>query len=308
MTTGLAPHGAAAEPPPELGPGTALPAYRVRARNLSRDSANRIHDDAVARRYGFAGGLVAGATIYGYLTGPLARAFGTTWLERGTVRVRFLRPVYDGEAITVVARIVGRSGGAAAGEIALEVEVRSATGEVAAGGVAGLSWGAERVAPDPAAYPLAPLPLAGVPPEPAALAGLGALGSPVLELAGDVVRRYAREVGDDLPVYLGTGRPGTGGPGPSPAAHPGLLLQQANRLLAANVSLGPWVHVASDVAHLGVAREGDHLTTRGRVAGTSERKGRHYVDLDALVVAEPDRPVLHVRHRAIYRLPDPPPA
>jgi hypothetical protein len=137
-----------------------------------------------------------------------------------------------------------------------------------------------------------------VPAEAAALAGLGVLGSPILELDGDVVRRYAREVGDDLPVYAGAGGPAV--------AHPGLLLQQANRLLAANVHLGPWVHVSSDLAHLGVAREGERLTTRGRVARTTERKGRHYVDLDALVVAEPDRPVLHVRHSAIYRLPEPP--
>lgn len=44
-------------------PGTLLPERRVRARNLFRDAANRIHDDAVTRQYGYAGALVAGVTV-----------------------------------------------------------------------------------------------------------------------------------------------------------------------------------------------------------------------------------------------------
>ena len=38
----------------------ALPEYRVKARNTSADSENKIHDDAVARQYGFRGALVPG--------------------------------------------------------------------------------------------------------------------------------------------------------------------------------------------------------------------------------------------------------
>ncbi|MGH7266254.1 MAG: hypothetical protein ACREMB_15620 [Candidatus Rokuibacteriota bacterium] len=57
------------EPGAALGdPVASLPGYRVRAHNLSRDSANRIHDDAVARAHGYAGGLVAGTTLYAYLS------------------------------------------------------------------------------------------------------------------------------------------------------------------------------------------------------------------------------------------------
>ena len=33
--------------------------YWIRARNTAADSTNKIHDDEVARSYGFAGGLVA---------------------------------------------------------------------------------------------------------------------------------------------------------------------------------------------------------------------------------------------------------
>ena len=47
-------------PEPSLLAAAAFPDYRVRARNLARDSANTIHDDGVARAYGYAAGLVAG--------------------------------------------------------------------------------------------------------------------------------------------------------------------------------------------------------------------------------------------------------
>src|SRR5215472_15476754 len=82
---------------------TMLGPYRVEARNTSRQSDNKIHDDAVARRFGFAGGLVPGVDVYGYLTRlPVAR-WGRTWLEHGTAECRFLKPVYDGEWVDLSA-------------------------------------------------------------------------------------------------------------------------------------------------------------------------------------------------------------
>jgi acyl dehydratase len=73
------------------------------------------------------------------------------------------------------------------------------------------------------------------------------------------------------------------------------------------VALGPWIHVASDVVHLGLARAGDRLTTRGRVVEVFEKKAHRFVVLDLLVVADGARPVLGVRHTAIWevRPPDP---
>ena len=90
---------------------------------------------------------------------------------------------------------------------------------------------------------------------------------------------------------------------PAGVAHPGLLLRQANRALAENVALGAWIHVSSDVTHLGLARAGDRLETRGRVARVYERGGRGWVDLDLLlVVPDAARPIACIRHTAIYRL------
>jgi hypothetical protein len=56
-----------------------LPDYRVKARNTSTNSENKIHDDATARRYGFRGALVPGVTVYAYLTEPVVAAFGPAW-------------------------------------------------------------------------------------------------------------------------------------------------------------------------------------------------------------------------------------
>ena len=74
----------------------ALTPYTVKAVNTSTDSDNKIHDDATAKKYGFAGGLVPGVTVYAYMTQPLAATFGAAWLQRGTANVRFVKPVLDG--------------------------------------------------------------------------------------------------------------------------------------------------------------------------------------------------------------------
>src|SRR5262249_21604481 len=64
-------------------------------------SENKIHDDAVARSYGFDGGLVPGVTVYAYLTHPVVAELGRAWLERGTMTTRFVRPCYDGDHVIV---------------------------------------------------------------------------------------------------------------------------------------------------------------------------------------------------------------
>jgi hypothetical protein len=71
----------------------------------------------------------------------------------------------------------------------------------------------------------------------------------------------------------------------------------------------PWIHAGSVVRHLGGARVGETLATRGRVRSLFERKGREFVEADLVAFAigagERARPVAHVLHTAIYRLPAP---
>jgi acyl dehydratase len=82
---------------------TALSPYRVEAFNTAKASENKIHDDAVARRFGFSGGLVPGVDVYAYMAHQPVAHWGRAWLERGTAECRFQKPVYDGDVATVTA-------------------------------------------------------------------------------------------------------------------------------------------------------------------------------------------------------------
>jgi hypothetical protein len=86
---------------------------------------------------------------------------------------------------------------------------------------------------------------------------------------------------------------------------PAALLTLSNHLLMQNVKLGPWIHVASEIRNFSLARDGDVLSVRGRVAERFERKGHQFVVLDILVVAGATRIVQHVYHTAIYQLRPP---
>ena len=78
-----------------------LETYRVAAYNTAKQSENKMHDDTVARRFGFSGGLVPGVDVFAYMMHvPIAR-WGRDFLSRGLVEARFIKPVYDGETADV---------------------------------------------------------------------------------------------------------------------------------------------------------------------------------------------------------------
>jgi len=266
----------------------ALPDYRIKARNTSTQSENAIHHDDVARSYGFAGGLVPGVTVYAYVTHPLVEAWGTDWLERGTASVRFTKPLFEGDEAVVG----GPSGRGAEGATAT-VSVRTGSGGECSTATATLP-SVRAGGPDPAGYVAAPLPTE----RPSAVAAnlpVGrVMGSPVHRYDADAAAAWLAKVDDDLAVYRG----------PEAYVHPAFYLDQANKALSQNVRLGPWIHVGSAIQHLSAARVGETLATRGQVRTLFEKKGREFVELDLLISAG-DRPVAHVLHTAIYRLPAP---
>src|SRR5215468_7381827 len=102
--------------------------YRVSAYNTAKQSENKMHDDMVARRYGFSGGLVPGVDVMAYMMHMPVAKWGRAFLERGLIEARFVKPVYDGETAEVSA--VDEGG-------ALSIEVAS-RGEVCATGGASL--------------------------------------------------------------------------------------------------------------------------------------------------------------------------
>lgn len=261
----------------------ALRPYEVVAHNTATTSTNKIHDDEVARRYGFGGGLVPGVDVYAYMTHPAAEAWGVDWLEHGTMRARFLAPVYEGDRVTVVP---GDPLDTATGPVA-GLEVRNGSGDLCAVGEAGLldlpgeppevTW--------PVAAPVDERP----PASPDALVPGTALGLAPHRFVADRSADYLAEVREDLALYRDAG-----------VAHPGWLLRDANTVLSASVVLGPWIHVESVVRHHGVVRDGDAVEARATVAREWENKGHRFVELDVGLIAD-ERLVAHVCHTAIYQ-------
>lgn len=269
-----------------------LPVWRVKARNTP-GVENTIHDDEVARRYGFPGALVPGVTVYAYLTQPLVEALGPAWLARGTATLRLLQPILDGEEVTVTGAVTARD---ASGVRAALSAATAARGECAT-----LTATLPAGSPTPvnlARYGEAPLPAERLPPMRASWERLPVLGTPVACYDEAQAAAYVAKVSDPLPCYRG----------PGGHLHPAFVLDQANRAVDRNVRVNPWIHVGSLVRHLGGAHVGDTLRTLGRVRSLYERKGRDFVELDLLLVADDEgrrRPVAHVLHTAIYRLPPP---
>ncbi|HSB08082.1 MAG TPA: hypothetical protein VLM38_01115 [Blastocatellia bacterium] len=261
--------------------------YRVRARNTSADSENKIHDDSTAATYGFRGGLVPGITVYAYLTVPIVERFGLAWLERGAIHVKFNSPFYDGEEVIVSAETDEGND-----PIRIAMKAGRRDGTTCATALATLNddsaWpGAASLAD----YPEAPLPdEAGrheATPE-SFVAGrlLGSLYE-TFELPDTAL---LASLDEKLPVYAG----------PLAVAHPFALLRLSNQILMSNFKLGPWIHASSNLVNRSTVRNGETVSVRGRISECFERKGHEFVVLDVLV-ASADRMVQQVRHTAIYR-------
>ena len=248
--------------------------YRLTARNWATESENKIHDDEVARTYGFSGGLVPGVTLFGYLTRPVVEAWGADWLADGRMTVRFVHPVYDGEQVEADMAEDGA------------LQLRNPVGSTCATGTA-----------QPAAAPpdgFTDIPAVDLPPErpPAqddTLQPGAVLGTLRYRLDEKMAADYLSLVGDDLPLYT-----------EQRVAHPGLLILDANNVLVRNRRLGPWIHAASDVHLLRHVPYDADIEVRGRVVDRYERKGHHLAELDVTTWAE-GQPAFYVRHTAIYQ-------
>jgi hypothetical protein len=255
-----------------------LETYRVTAYNTSKQSENRIHDDTVARRFGFSGGLVPGVDVMAYMMHvPVAR-WGRPFLERGLSEARFVKPVYDGESVEVSAtesdgvltiEVLSRGELCATGSASLPASVR----EVAVGDYRQVAPVAERKPVSVSSYEVGKW-----------------LGTLPRDWAGEAMTQYLADIRESDPIYA---RENLG--------HPGVLQRVMNKALVDNAILGPWIHVGSRMQLLSAAKTGDELTVRARVTGNYEKKGHRFVELEALVVANGKTPLAHCWHIAIYQ-------
>jgi acyl dehydratase len=255
-----------------------LEPYHVSAYNTAKLSEYKMHDDTVARRFGFSGGLVPGVDVMAYMMHLPVAKWGRAFLERGSIEARFVKPVYDGD----IAGIIGEERD---GVLSIEVESR---GELCATGSASLPASAPTLSISDFSETAA---LSERQPVNATSYELGKwLGTVPRAWAGEAAKEYLNDVRERDPIYASEG-----------LGHPGLLQRVMNKVLVDNAILGPWIHVGSRMQLLTAARSGDELTARAKVTGNYEKKGHHFVELDALVVANGRTPLAHCQHIAIYQ-------
>lgn len=253
--------------------------YTVEAFNTATDSTNKIHDDDVARTYGFHGGLVPGVDVFAYLTHEPVARWGRDWLGHGSITARLAKPVYDGQLVTVTAEE------APGDDQGLALAVVDPDGTTCATATATRTPIPLRSVDGP---PTAPEPAERPPASPTSLAPGTVLGTIEEVFDASATAGYLTDVRETLPLYAAEG-----------IAHPGWLLRYANAVLVRNVVLGPWIHVSSDVALLGVLGDGEPLRVRSVVLDEFERKGHRFVMLD-VAIDSADRPIQRITHTAIH--------
>ncbi len=268
-----------------MTPSVSIAPYQVRTHNASTQSENRMHSDDVARQFGFNGGLVPGVTVFAHMTQPLVARYGDAWLARGTADVRFSKPAYEGELLSIGSADAsdGMHALTCVNEQGVELARMSA------------SLPAASAKPDargdiPPAPPLAE--------RPTVTWDLMAINQPFPALAWSPTREENREwcadVRDALPLYRD---------GDAPLLHPGLILRQANFVLRKRFVIPAWIHAASRITFFAPLRAGSSYEVRAIPEEKWNHKGHEFVRLFVAVRSadHSGRTVAEIIHTAIFR-------
>ena len=104
---------------------TSLQPWSVRAINLPEHADNPIHTDAGALAAGFPAALVAGTTVYAYMTRPPVVAWGESWLASGGGELRLKQAVLDNDVVDCV---IAETDDGVAVEATVDGEMRASFG------------------------------------------------------------------------------------------------------------------------------------------------------------------------------------
>lgn len=268
----------------ERGPAApALERLPFVAVNHARSARGSIHEDAVARHHGFAGALVGGLSVFGaMLQLPLLR-LGGAWLAGGYASARFIKPVYDGDALAAVMQVESARPFRARLWAEGPAGDRRTVGDARLGGVTAPRAFPYRAVP-PDARPDAPWPL---------VPGAEPVGRPLppVQVTASVeeLRHYRRRTGmsdDPLPGF----------------AHPAWLATRCLRaILEGFATPPPAIHAGVEVWSLLPVAAGHRLVVHGGIADVFERHGHRFLVSDCEVRNGQDVPVARVIHTIIHR-------
>ena len=264
-----------------------LKPYQVRAVNDALTSENRIHSDDIARKYGFTGALVSGVSVFGYLAHPLVEVYGGDWLGHTMAEVRFLKPAYADEALTVTSAALDKPGQ----KRPFLTQVHNPSGTL----LAELrSWRPNTL---PAINPLARSKPAA---ENAPRADISWEGIRLNEPAAAYHCQFDRQlhqeklqlINDTLPLFhVAENAP----------LHPYVLLKECNLALMRLYILPAWIHVGSNMVWRRVLRENDRIEVRTIPVDKWERKGHQFIKLYIAMLVDGEV-AFEVEHTAIFRI------
>ncbi len=111
-----------------------------KAINAAASIAGSIHDEAVGKKVGMRGGVVAGIMHYDLYPRVMVELFGRRWFERGTVSLFFTYALLHGEELRVVVQAPPKG----AGDVQVETQLESRDGHVVAKGTVSVGSPADK--------------------------------------------------------------------------------------------------------------------------------------------------------------------
>jgi len=266
----------------------AIPPQQILALNDAEDSENRIHSDAIAAIYGFKGALVSGVNVFGYLTQPLVRVYGSDFLEHGILDVVFLKPAYQDNLISIRTENLGA-------ETSRRNHLTCAYNEDEQMLAKLESWSPGELPP---INPLARLSAGSVEPvtqrpeiswqniqimTPAPI--FHWQPSEAENLAHVLLQR------DQSRMYQGS----------SAYLHPYFLLDACNKTLMRQYTMPAWIHTGSHLVMRKPLQVGHNIEIRCVPMEKWEQRGHQYIKL-YIAMLESDEVALEIYHTAIFRI------
>ncbi|MBT5775023.1 MAG: hypothetical protein HOH95_11675 [Dehalococcoidia bacterium] len=247
---------------------------------------NAIHSTEGAKDYGYKAALVGGVTVWGWATPTILEALGERWLQDGWAKIRFRRPTYPGDELTV--RVEQNDAGS------WDFRMTKPDGEDALAGEVGLGkaeWfpeltQAERTTAEerPDQLPQMTLDLAKA---------AGDIRPMATEISVEEALEYALEKQrTDLPLFVSD----------HPRVHPGWIAGRMIRLLHHTFDYGPAIHAGSHIQHLAPFEAGQTITQAARIVDAYERKGHHYAVVDGMLLGEDGTELVRLRHTTIFQV------
>lgn len=247
---------------------------------------NAIHSTEGAKDYGYQAALVGGVTVWGWATPTILEALGERWLQDGWAKIRFRRPTYPGDELTV--RVEQNDQGS------WDFRMTKPDGENALAGEVGLGkaeWFEELAQSEctvaeerPAQLPQMTLELAE---------SAGDIRPMATEISVEEALEYALEKQRmQLPLFVSD----------HPRVHPGWVAGRPIRLLHHTFDYGPAIHAGSHIQHLAPFEAGQMITQTARIVDAYERKGHHYAVVDCTLLGEDGTELVRLRHTTIFQV------